>query len=99
MQPPLLPKPDYAEANANLGTALCNEGKLNEAIDQYREAIRLKPENAELHYDLGTILGMNGRIDEAIAQFQEALRLKPDYRAARANLAHALQIKNAATHR
>ncbi len=92
-------EPDYAEAHSNLGTALAREGQIDEAIGQYREALRLQPDNAEFHYDLGAALGIKGQIDEAIRQFQETLRLKPDYDAARSNLAHALQIRNAASGR
>ena len=88
-------QPDYAEAHSNLGTALSRAGRINEAIVQFQQAIRLQPDNAEFHYDLGAALGMAGRIDEAIIQFQEALRLKPDFAAARDNLVHALQMKNA----
>ncbi|HEX3624652.1 MAG TPA: tetratricopeptide repeat protein [Verrucomicrobiae bacterium] len=88
--------PDYAAARVNLGTALASKGRIAEAISQYREAVRLQPDNAGFRYGLGTVLGMSGQMDEAIVQFQEALRLQPDYVAAQHNLAHALQIKNAA---
>ena len=37
-------KPDYAEAHNNLGIALTDQGKLDEAVAEYREAIRLKPD-------------------------------------------------------
>ena len=32
------------------------QGKLDEAIAEYREAIRLKPDDADAHRDLGTRL-------------------------------------------
>ena len=34
-------------AHHNLGVALKDQGKLDEAIAEYREAIRLKPDYAE----------------------------------------------------
>ena len=34
-------------AHNNLGIALDDQGKLEEAIAEYREAIRLQPENVE----------------------------------------------------
>jgi Flp pilus assembly protein TadD len=62
------------------------QGKLDEAIRQFQEAIRLKPGYAEAHNNLGTAFYQQGRAGEAIREFQEALRLKPDYADARKNL-------------
>jgi protein O-GlcNAc transferase len=36
-------KPDYAEAHFNLGSALAQQGNLEEAEDAFEEARRLKP--------------------------------------------------------
>ena len=52
--------PTDAEAHNNLGTALEATGKLDEAIAEYREAIRLKPDYAEAHYNLGLTLQWKG---------------------------------------
>jgi len=35
--------PDSAEAHNNLGIALASQGKLDEAIDQFQQALRLQP--------------------------------------------------------
>ena len=35
--------PDSAEAHNNLGIALASQGKLDEAIDQLQQALRLQP--------------------------------------------------------
>ncbi len=40
-------KPDYAEAHNNLGNALKDQGKLNEAVACYRRALEAKPGFAE----------------------------------------------------
>ena len=66
------------------------QGKLDEAIAAYREAIRLKPDDAEAHYNLGIALSGQGKLDEAIAEYREAIRLKPDYAEAHYNLGIAL---------
>ena len=58
--------------------ALRNQGKLDEAIAEYREAMRLKPDYPEAHNNLGVTLKDQGKLDEAIAEYREALRLKPD---------------------
>ena len=40
-------KPDYAEAHNNLGNALQEQGKLEEAVASLQHAVRLKPDYAE----------------------------------------------------
>ena len=64
---------DYAEAHYNLGNALYDQGKPDEAIAEYRTAIRLKPDFAVAHYNLGLALRAQGNLVEAIAEFRKAL--------------------------
>lgn len=66
--------PPRPEDYYNRGLTLVQKGKLDEAIDQFREAIRIKPEFAIAHRLLGNTLGANGRFEEAIEQFREAIR-------------------------
>jgi Flp pilus assembly protein TadD len=65
-------------AHYALGSALYLKGQTDEAINQFRAAIRLKPDYAEARNDLGAALDKIGQTDEAIRQIQEAIRLKPD---------------------
>jgi tetratricopeptide (TPR) repeat protein len=74
----------------NLGVVLRAQGKFDEAISHYREAIRLRGNNAEAHYNLGNVLAVQGKHDEAISHYREAIRLKPDYVEAHNNLGFAL---------
>ena len=83
-------RPDYAEADCNLGASLASLGRVPEAIARYEEALRLKPGLAEAHNDLGNALGSLGRTQEAIPHYEEALRLKPDYAEAHNDLGNAL---------
>ena len=53
-------KPDYAEAHNNLGAALHEQGKLDEAAGSFQQAIRLKPDFAEAYCNLGGILRSRG---------------------------------------
>jgi len=74
----------------NLGIALAEQGKTDQAIAHYDEALRLKPDYAEAHNNLGIALDAQGETDQAIAQYGEALRLKPDYADAHNSLGLAL---------
>ncbi|MGA3163184.1 MAG: tetratricopeptide repeat protein [Verrucomicrobiota bacterium] len=80
-------------AHKALGGALFRKGQIDEAINQYQEAIRLKPDYAEAYNNLGTAFQKKGQIDEAINQYQKAIRLTPDYADAHYNLGNALGRK------
>jgi protein O-mannosyl-transferase len=77
----------------NLGVVLRAQGRFDEAISHYREAIRLRGDNAEAHYNLGLVLADQGRLDEAISRYREAIRLKHDYVEAHNNLGSALAAR------
>ena len=64
--------------------------KLDEAIKEYQEALRLKPEDAQAHNNLGNALAEQGKLDEAIGHYREALRLNADNPEAHFNLGLAL---------
>ena len=74
-----------------LGVALYQEGKSQEAIDHFSEALRIKPDHTETHNGLGVVLASQGRYQEAIAHFKEALKIKPDDAGAHNNLGLALE--------
>ena len=67
---------------------------MDEAVAEYREAIRLKPDLASAHVNLGTILcDVKHDYDGAIAEFRDAIRLKPDRAEAHYNLGDALRAQ------
>jgi tetratricopeptide (TPR) repeat protein len=80
----------YAEECDNLGAALAQAGRVQEAIRQYEQALRLKPDFAEAHNGLGAALAQAGKIEEAIEQYEQALRIKPDFAEACNNIGAAL---------
>ena len=83
--------PIFPQAHSNLGNALSDTGRLDEAIAECREAIRLKKDFALAHYNLGGALMDKGQLDEAIAEYREAIRLKKDFAEAHLTLGLTLQ--------
>ena len=81
---------DNYMAYNNLGILLADEGQLDEAIVQYRQALSLCPQFAYTQNNLGNALIQKNELDEAITHFNEALRLNPNYAEARNNLGIAL---------
>jgi tetratricopeptide (TPR) repeat protein len=80
----------------NLGNALQNQTRTEEAIDHYFEALRIKPDFEMAHYNVGIALDKQGHRQEAIDHYFEALRIKPDYAEAHSNLGIALMHQNRA---
>jgi protein O-mannosyl-transferase len=86
----------------NLGIALVNAGRRDEAIARFQEALRLDPAYAEARNNLGLALINSGRVPEAIAEYGELLRTKPGFAEAQANdgvaLASAGRLPEAIAH-
>jgi tetratricopeptide (TPR) repeat protein len=80
-------------AHTNLGNAFYQQGKLDEATDQYQEALRLNSHYDKAHYNLGNVLYRQNRLDEAMSQYQIALGTDPDYAEAHNNLGLIFQRK------
>jgi serine/threonine protein kinase/tetratricopeptide (TPR) repeat protein len=87
-------RPGSPGAHLNLGNALSDKGRLDEAIAEYREAIRLKKDYAAAHSNLGDALYDKGMLDEAIAEYKEAIRLRKDLPQAHSNLGVDLRDKS-----
>ena len=75
-------------AHHNLGVIWSKQpGRLNDAIAEFEEALRLKPDSAEAHNNLGLAWAQQpGRLNDAIAEYEEALRLKPGFAEVHGNL-------------
>jgi tetratricopeptide (TPR) repeat protein len=83
-------RPNSARAHFNLGTALEQAGRVQEAIEHYEQALRIKPDFADAHSNLGVALAQQGRLQEAIEHWEESLRINPDSADAHFNLGLAL---------
>jgi tetratricopeptide (TPR) repeat protein len=64
-------------AHVNLGVALEQKGKLNEALAEYRAAEQLAPELYHIHNNLGNLLDNLGHPNEALAEYRWAVLLNP----------------------
>jgi Flp pilus assembly protein TadD len=69
--------PNGARAHWKYGFALHNAGRLDEAAEQYRIALRLNPKEKQVHYHLGQLLLAQSQLDEARSELEEALRSQP----------------------
>lgn len=70
-------QPDNPRAHNNLGKALQERGRIEQAAGCYLAALRLKPGYAAAHQNLGNILLEQQRWEEARFHLLEAVRLDP----------------------
>jgi tetratricopeptide (TPR) repeat protein len=84
--------PMNPRAHNNLGIALQDlPGRLDDAVAEYNEAIRLNPGYADVHLNLGNaLLKIPGQSAAAIGQYEQALLLEPSLVEAHFNLGSAL---------
>ena len=78
-----------AEAWAALAEARFRWGDIEDAICEYRRAIKLCPNEAAYYFDFGSVLESVGRLDDALQQAQRAAQIDPGttmYRAALGSL-------------
>ncbi len=85
-------RPQNPRAHTDLGVALAVDGRADEAIRHYRQALAISAEYYQAHNDLANALVEEGRFEDAMRHFEEALRLRPDYDRAHNNLGRALAL-------
>jgi predicted TPR repeat methyltransferase len=69
-------------------------GRLDDAEQKFREAIKLNPGHAQAHNNLGSILQKTGRIAEATEHYARAFKISPMDTAFVFNLAWALTVQH-----
>jgi tetratricopeptide (TPR) repeat protein len=82
--------PNNPRAHRGLALALEGRGRSQEAIAQYRIALRLQPDYLEAHDNLGLALSRRGDLVDAMEHFRKALAIDPGFVAAHNNLGIAL---------
>ena len=68
---------DNYSAHMGLGQVLRQQGRLDEAVAHFTEAVRIKPASPEARRNLWLALSDQGKLDEAVASLSEAVRLNP----------------------
>ncbi|MHC4500178.1 MAG: tetratricopeptide repeat protein, partial [Planctomycetota bacterium] len=70
---------DYeTELRYVLGGSLTQRGRIPEAIESYREAIKLKPDYRDAHQNLGLLLVEQKEPEEAVEHYNKALAIFPE---------------------
>ncbi|MGD0650697.1 MAG: tetratricopeptide repeat protein [Verrucomicrobiia bacterium] len=81
---------DNPVAHSNLGVALAEQGRVEEALGHFEQALRIEPDYPEAHNNLGLALWQKGKVQEAIRHFERVLQIRPDSAQAHSNLGVAL---------
>ncbi len=76
-------------AHNNLGLALMDAGRIDEAVSHFEAVLRLKPRYKKAVNNIGVALAKQKKWAEAIPYYEEALKIDPDYAHALFNLGSA----------
>ena len=95
-------KPDYAEAQYNLGVTIHELGQVDSAIKCYERALVIQHAYPNAHNNLGQILLESGQPEAAMNHFEWAVAYQPEFSEAHNNLGSSLlalrQVNTAVTH-
>ncbi|XP_073976019.1 O-linked N-acetylglucosamine (GlcNAc) transferase sxc isoform X1 [Rhodnius prolixus] len=83
--------PMLAEAYSNLGNVFKERGQLQEALDNYRHAVRLKPDFIDGYINLAAALVAAGDMEQAVQAYVTALQYNPDLYCVRSDLGNLLK--------
>ena len=77
-------------AHLNLGMALVDQGKMDEAVSHFMEVLKINPREEKAYINLGYSFYKAGKYDEAIAWSREALRINSKSAKAYGNIGNSL---------
>ncbi len=65
-------RPDYVEARRNLALHWVRQGRLEQALQQFQELLRISPDSAEIHYRMGVIYAEIAQFKSAVNHLEKA---------------------------
>jgi tetratricopeptide (TPR) repeat protein len=80
-------------AHNNLGAVLDQQGRTEEALEQYEAVLRQRPDDANALNNVGVALEKLGRLDAARERYLEALRIDPTNVRIGMNLANLMTVQ------
>jgi len=78
-------------AHYNLAIAFADQGRVEQAISHYEQAVAIKPENVKAHFNLAALKAERGDVPGAIGGYEAVIQIDPNYTKARNNLSLILQ--------
>ncbi|HLH20709.1 MAG TPA: tetratricopeptide repeat protein [Bryobacteraceae bacterium] len=84
--------PARPDAHNMLGSALARVGRIREALDEFRTALRQQPDFANARLNLASTLLRAGQFEEAIADYRQVLAALPADQSVRDAVANAAQM-------
>ncbi len=83
----LLAYPDDFPSRYSFGTVLMHNNRPAEAIEEFRQVVRIAPKDAGSHINLATSYSLLDRIPEALASYAKAFEIEPSWKTS-TNLNH-----------
>jgi tetratricopeptide (TPR) repeat protein len=97
-QPANLPQPNKAAiASYNAGVTFMQQNKVDQAAEQFRQAIQASPDFVNAHCNLGTALMLQGEATAAEKELHQAVTMNPTLSAAWATLGSCYQAQGKET--
>jgi len=84
-------RPDFYEAYNNLGLAISDQGRREEAVTAFKKAVELSPEAPEAYNNLGCLYKGKKDYQQAVEYFNQAIARQADYSLAYLNLGTAYE--------
>jgi len=67
------------KALVDQGLVLCEQGRFDQAIDNFTQAIKAKPNDASLYTYRGRAKWAKGQNSQALADYDQAVKIDPNY--------------------
>ncbi len=82
-------QPNDPKTHNQLGICLQRNGKLKQALAEYKQALKINARYAEVWNNVGTVYHAQNKLGKAVKHYQKALELKPEMASAAKNASNA----------